>query len=106
MPSLDLTAYCFPLRKQPHGRCIEERRDLDERLGIVAVVITCLRARAAGVLPFRLSRQAVLLAFLLAQPLAESRAIAPRHIDYRVIVRLAKTWISPGVLQLAALQRT
>ena len=45
------------------------------------------RARAARILPLRLGRQAVGLAFLLREPLAERHGLRPGDGIHRVIVR-------------------
>jgi hypothetical protein len=56
------------------------------------------RAGAAGVLPLRLSRQAVGAAFLPAQPVAERPRIVPDDVHHGVAVVLPVAGVLPAVL--------
>src|SRR5262245_28240547 len=61
---------------------------------------------AASVFPFRLGRQAILAAFLLAQPGTERLCVVPIDIDDWVLLVLWISRVTPGILVAVVLKTT
>ena len=65
-----------------------------------ARVIASRRAGSASIFPFRLGGQAVGLAFLLAEPLAEGHGLLPGHEHDGFVVFLRESQLAPQLLVL------